>query len=656
MDNRARRSALSAAGLMLIAGCSGGGHTVGSAPPSGGSGSPSSLANGAKVTLSISLAQKQTLKGRHINSKVRPAIAGKRVPSFVSPSTYSIELSAFYGGASVFNTYVYLNQCANYSAVYSCSTNLPVGTFTIYTSLFDSNNNWLGTNLYSSPSPQTIYANGASPYGNYLYADVAGIAQYVFVAAPLNCTTTQGSGNYAAIYAVDAAGNEIVGPLANPITGYVAAVNGAGLGAVDLYEASTYGLFAADHNTIYDTSLYQLFINEAGPEGAGTLYGSTYNITAYFGSGSNGGAGFQLGSIASPASSTITVGTYIAVAMTPGSPTLNAYDIEESVPAIETCNSISLYPSLSSPSLLGSLEDSSGQYRDILIVDGQNIVMTGSGNPVIYLTGSVPQVAFPITGTYTLGSNETPINLFESPDVTGRFFVITNNSNNSGNGQADQFLATNGATVYSGSYSFQFPATNLLRIAGTGANNIYALYYTNPSGSNLLYGVDRTNGNQYPTITAFTSGSTIFELSPAGPTVDNIFFRGYNAYASTYQLCVFDAQSGFGSNHCVPAGGSNTNQGAVRYETFTGQIMSVEGTSIYGDPANVTPSSFTSATLYTGFPNAEQRFTPGEATAGFIGVYSSVSPYTTTFLQWNGSAWASEGSIQWPNAWVAPLY
>ncbi len=339
--------------------------------------------------------------------------------------------------------------------------------------------------------------------------------------------------------------------------------------------------------------------------------------------------------------------------MTPGSPIVNVYAIEENVPAIEGCNSVTLYGT-SSPSLMGAVIDSSAG-KELIVVDGQNIdIVGGNSGPVFYISGGVPQIFLPTT-TYTLGSNETPVNLFTSPDVQGRFFVITNNSNNSGNGQADQFNATNGSTVYSGTYQFQFPATNTLRIAGTGANNIYALYYTNPNGSNLLYGVDRTNGNQYTTITAFTSG-TIYELSPAGPTVDNIFFRGDDTSGPGYELCVFDAQSGFGSNHCVPAGGLNSNPAAVRYETFTGQIMSVEGVSIYGDSANVTPSSFTSATLYSGFPNQQQRFIPGEATPGFIGVYSiTASPYTTTFLQWVGSSWVSYGSIQWPNAWVVPI-
>jgi hypothetical protein len=640
--------------MMFIAGCSGGGHSVGSAPPSGGGSGPSSLTNGAKVTVSIAVAQKTPMNGRRINNKVRPQAASKRAPAFISPSTSSIAISAVYNGAGVFTTTINLSQCTDLYSIYQCSTSLPVGTYTLYTNLYDgpsANGNWLGTNLYLSPAPQTIYANGAAPYGNYLYADVAGIAQYVFIAVPNNCTTTTGSSAYAPIYAFDADANEIVGPLANPLTGYVSAGNGVGLGAVDLYESSTYGVSSADHNTIYDTSLYQLFVYEGGPEGSGVLYGATYNLPAYFGSGSNGAAGFQLGSIASPAFSQLTVGTYIAVAMTPGNPVLNAYDVQESVPAIASCNSFSVYPSLSSPALLGTTGDSSGSNRNIIIIDGNNIDMMGSGNPVFYVAGGVPQAAFTITSTYTLGSNETPINLFTSPDAVGRFFVITNNSNNSGNGQADQFLATSANTVYQGSYQFSFAATTSTRIAGEGGPGQYALYYSSGS-NNLLYGVDRTNGNAYPTITAFTSG-TVYTLQPSGAGWNYIFFRGFDASAPQYSLCEFDPTVGIGSKDCLYISSSNSNPVSIRYDNLSGDVLVVNGTAMKEYYAHVPPVSLAQTGTYT-FPAAQARFVPGEAAPGFVGVYDGTS--TTTFMQWNGSSWISEGSVQWPNAWLAPLY
>ncbi len=653
MANRARRSALSAAGLMLIAGCSGGGHSLSSGSSSGGGNGPSSLTNGAKVTLSITLAQKQTLSGRRVSNKARPAVSSKRVPSFVSPSTASVALTATYNGTSVFTTSIYLSQCTNVYVAYECATNLPVGTYTIYSNLYDSSNHWLGTNLYANPTAQTIYANGAAPsvYSNYLYVDSQAIAQYVFIAAPDNCTTTTGSSAYAPIYAFDADDNEIVGPLANPLTGYVNAGNGAGLAAVDLYEVSTYGVASADHNTVYDTSLYQLFVYESGPEGSGVLYGATYNIPASFGAGSNGAAGFQLGSIASPAFAQLAVGTYIAIAMTPGNPVLNAYDIQENVPAIISCNSISLYPSLSSPTYLGTTGDSSGSNRNIIVVDGNTIDMLGSGNPVMYLAGGVPQIAFPITSTYTLGSNETPVNLFTSPDVAGRFFVITNNSNNSGNGQADQFNATNGNTVYSGTYTFQFTATSSLRIAGAG-NGIYPLYYTNPSGSNWLYGVDRTNGNQYPALQMWSSGE-IYTLQPSGTNFNYIFFRGYDASATQYQICTFDPTIGVGSEDCLYISSANSNPVSMRFDSLSGDMLAINGTVMKYGYADVPPASFAMGGAYT-FPAAQARFVPGEATPGFVGVYDGSS--TTTFLQWNGSSWTSYGSVMWPNAWLASLY
>ena len=641
---------------MLIAGCSGGGHSVGSLPTSGsGGGSQSTLVNGAKVTVSIAVSQKTTLSGRRVSNKVRPTV-GKRAPSFVSPSTSSIALSAVYNGSSVYAETLYLSQCTNLYSVYQCSTSLPVGTYTLYASVFDASSNLLGTNIYSSPAPQTIYANGTATYGNYVYADVAGVAKYIFIGAPDNCDTG-GSSMYAEIYALDADSNVISGPLANPLVGYVNAINGAGKGAIDLYALSTYGAASADNQVIYDTSLYVPFIYETGLEGSVELYGSTYNIPADFGAGANGAAGFQAGSPSSPAYAQLTVGTYNLVAMVPGTPTLSVYSIEESVPAIVSCNSVSPYPGFSNPSLMGAVVDSSGGSRDLIVVDGQNVDVVGD-NMTFYTSGGAPQLAF-TESIYTLGSNETPVNLFTSPIVQGRFFVITNNSNNSGFGQADQMIATNGSTVYSGSYQFQFAATTSTRIAGDGGGVQYALYYSDGS-DNLIYGVDRTTGSQYPTITAFSSG-TVYTLQPSGAGYNYIFFRGYNASATHYQLCTFDpTTTGIAGVNCVNltgTGAGNSSVVSIRYDSLSADMLAVVGTDIFGGPADVMPSSFSGSNLYTTFTTSQARFTPGEATPGFIGVYETASsPYTTTFLQWNGSSWTSYGSLQWPNAWIVSLH
>ncbi|MGA3036852.1 MAG: hypothetical protein ABSE64_05145 [Vulcanimicrobiaceae bacterium] len=655
MANKARRSALSAAGLMLIAGCSGGGHSVGSAPPSGGGTGPSSLTNGAKVTLSITLAPKQALNGRRISNKARPTVSGKRVPSFVSPSTASVALSAVYNGASVFTTSIYLNQCTNLYVLYECTTNLPVGTYTLYSNLYDSHNVWLGTNMYSNPTAQTIYANGAAPsvYSNYLYVDDAGIAQYVFVAAPANCLTLNSGTTAAPIYVFDADGNEIIGPLANPLVGYTTAVNGAGLGSFDFYTVSSYGTASADHQVIYDTSMYEPFVNVGSSEGSAFLYGFTYNITALFGEGSNGAGSFQAGSPSSPAYTQLAEGTYNAIAFTPGSATANLYEVEETVPAIEQCNSATFY-GLSNPTLFGSIYDSNGTSKEMVVVDGQNVdIVGGNSNPVFSWYGGVPQLFLPVT-TYALSSTETAVNLFTSPDVQGRFFVITNNSSNSGNGQADQFLAVNGSTTYSGAYQFSFPATTSTRIAGEGGSGQYALYYSSGS-DNMLFGVDRTNGTAYPTITAFASG-TVYTIQPTGAGFNYIFFRGRNNGAGQYQLCTFDPTVGIGSAHCVTVGSTgagDSNPVSMRFDSLSHDMMIVVGPTIQGGDAQITPASFSFSALYSSFPTSYTRFTPGEATPGFVGVYDGTS--TTTFLQWNGSSWVSYGSVAWGNAWVVPI-
>jgi hypothetical protein len=633
---------------MLIAGCSGGGHAASSLPSGGGGSGTQTLVNGAKVTLSITLAQKQALNGRRISNKVRPTASGKRVPSFVSPSTASVALSAVYNGASVFTTSIYLNQCTNLYVIYQCTTNLPVGTYTIYSNLYDSNNAWLGTNLYASPAPQTIYANGAAPYGNYLYVDDAGIAQYVFVAAPDNCLTVSSGSSAAPIYLFDADGNEIIGPLANPLVGYTTAVNGAGLGSFDLYTVSSYGTASADHQVIYDTSVYQPFVNIGGPEGSVFLYGFTYNTTAFFGEGSNGAAAFQAGSVSSPAYTQLTAGTYNAIAFTPGSATANLYEVEETVPAIEQCNSATFY-GLSNPTLFGSIYDSNGTSKEMVVVDGQNVdIVGGNSNDVFSIYSGVPQLYLPVT-TYALSGTETAVNLFTSPDVQGRFFVITNNSANSGNGEADQFLAVSGSTTYSGAYQFSFPATTSTRIAGEGGSGQYALYYSSGT-NNLLYGVDRTNGSAYPTITAFTSG-TVYTVSPSGAGFNYVFFRGYNGSSTHYELCSFDPTVGF-SPDCLNIGNGNSNPVSIRYDSLSGDMLVVAGTAMKEYYADVPPVSLAQTGSYT-FPASQARFVPGEATPGFAGVYDGTS--TTTFMQWNGSSWVSYGSVAWGNAWVVPI-
>jgi hypothetical protein len=285
----------------------------------------------------------------------------------------------------------------------------------------------------------------------------------------------------------------------------------------------------------------------------------------------------------------------------------------------------------------------------MVVVDGQNVdIVGGNSNDVFSIYSGVPQLYLPVT-TYALSGTETAVNLFTSPDVQGRFFVITNNSANSGNGEADQFLAVSGSTTYSGAYQFSFPATTSTRIAGEGGSGQYALYYSSGT-NNLLYGVDRTNGSAYPTITAFTSG-TVYTVSPSGAGFNYVFFRGYNGSSTHYELCSFDPTVGF-SPDCLNIGNGNSNPVSIRYDSLSGDMLVVAGTAMKEYYADVPPVSLAQTGSYT-FPASQARFVPGEATPGFAGVYDGTS--TTTFMQWNGSSWVSYGSVAWGNAWVVPI-
>jgi len=518
--------------------------------------------------------------------------------------------------------------------------------------MYDSNNNLLSTNLYGSPPSVTIYPNG-SAYSNYLSVSTQGVAKFVFVDAPVNCVSTNeaAGGAYASIFLLDADLGDIIGPLANPLNGYMVAVNGAGLGSADLYVASTYGVYSADHSTIYDTSIYTPFVALNPVEGSVELYGQTYNMPALFGAGSEGGAGFQ----ASPAYTNITVGTYVAVALNAGS--LTAFAIEETIPGIQACNSFTTYPAMSNPTVIGSMADAGTGLPVLDVMDGQNVDILSSGSFIDESSG-YPQAYF-ILSTYAVPGSETPVNLFESNDVRGRLFLIgnsTNNPNGSGLGEIDQFNLDSGAFSLQGTYFMQdFAATQAVRIAGESGSGQYGLYYSEP-GTAFIYGVDRSGGSnvQYPVITAWSSGQ-IYAMQPSGLGYNYIFFRGYNGSSDTYQLCSVDPTVGFSPICMFPNG--DTSYASIRYDPGSGELLAVYNTRMYSFNAHVAPSSFVSsmAPAYSGFTANQSSFIPSVATPGFVGVYSSANLYTT-FLQYSSGVWSFAGLLYWPNSSIATLY
>src|SRR5581483_2441618 len=158
-------------------------------------------------------------------ANTRPS-AAKRVPSYISPSTFYVSLNALSGGTSIYSTYFPVTQCTSAYGAYQCATNLPSGTITLYTNLYDSSGYLLSTNQYSNPAPITIYPNG-SPYDNFVYVQTAGVVANLQQESPSLCFSA-GYQQSIPILFLDADGNTIVGPLANPVTPSVAAVNGAG--------------------------------------------------------------------------------------------------------------------------------------------------------------------------------------------------------------------------------------------------------------------------------------------------------------------------------------------------------------------------------------------------------------------------------------------
>ena len=148
-----RAAALS--GMMLIAGCAGGGGS-GGAPQN----VQSNAANTARAYLEIDIPSRATArKGR------APASTRRRI-SYVSPATASVNLTAMLGSTMVYQTSFAIGPplCApaTTGSGYVCPVNLPVGTYTLYGSLYDASGNVLSTNAFASPGQTTIYANGSS--------------------------------------------------------------------------------------------------------------------------------------------------------------------------------------------------------------------------------------------------------------------------------------------------------------------------------------------------------------------------------------------------------------------------------------------------------------------------------------------------------------
>src|SRR5579863_8364339 len=258
MDARKATAAVSAAGIILIAGCGGGGKMGGTSLPNGG-GSQSGLhnnvqpANSSKIALKFSLPTRTNAVWQtppsQLTYKQRRAKAftpGKKIaslrrkPQFISEGVIGGSISIFiyqgtslaltqgpftvsevYGQTDFYCAYALAAgayQCTNYSNVFA-----PLGSDTFFVAMYDSAGHLLsvtpglpGTNFVQATQP--TYAITASGYASPISVQTYGVASYLALDAPTSCIDPSGGPGVAEAFMMDAAGFEITGPLANPVT------------------------------------------------------------------------------------------------------------------------------------------------------------------------------------------------------------------------------------------------------------------------------------------------------------------------------------------------------------------------------------------------------------------------------------------------------
>ncbi|MGH7661037.1 MAG: hypothetical protein ACRENA_09025 [Vulcanimicrobiaceae bacterium] len=285
MDARKKAAAVSAAGMLLIAGCGGkGGGGVSLPATPGGTHQIAIPANSSKIAMRFS-APMRKIAGWPTPRHILPAPAGKarkmpakyarrstasavRTPKYIPPAVVggSVVISIYQNGTSAFPNQTFAVgtsltspiSCtqiySNYAYAYQCSSNppygnvyAPLGADTFYVAMYDSQNRLLaitpglaGFSGGVAATPYTVTASGGTIYA-YTYA----VASTVGIETANSCLTPTFGGWGADVEFFDAGGNPISGPLANPIT-----LTTNNLGLYGFYG----GLLAATY-TVYDTSV-----------------------------------------------------------------------------------------------------------------------------------------------------------------------------------------------------------------------------------------------------------------------------------------------------------------------------------------------------------------------------------------------------------------
>jgi hypothetical protein len=653
---------------MLVAGCSGGGHGGGSMLP----GTPLAtstaiaMANAARVTLSINIPPRQTQSFRR-GQKFVPA-GTTRKPSYVSPSTYYVSLNAVSGGTSIYSTYFTVAQCAPYGSVYECTTNLPYGTFTLYTNLYDQSGYLLSTNLYSNPAPVTVYPNG-SPYDNYLYVQTAGVIRNLQTGSPSDCFAA-GHTQAIPLYVLDADGNTIVGPVANPITPTFTAVNGAGLGAINIYAIYNASPVSINNVTITDTSLYASpYIFVSGSEGAINVAATFQNIPVY----TNGTEG---PSTYTPSAGYAAVGTYVAWGIQNG-PLYGIYTIaiEQTLNQAVTCTG-GVNGTFNTLTYIGTIKDPTSGNPYLVVSDNNNnvdvfdaYVTADYTRAYDYFASGFGSYGNPgphsdLYQTFTFTTSLPLTNFFTSANTTGKINVLSSNGITSA---VDYVLTSSGIGTSDSRYALQIPVTSSTRLAGTSTS----LYY-NDVGTPYIYAYDTSTLAYFPVIdmSAYAITGQVYSIAPTGSGSNTVMVRGASS-GGNFFVCAFSAAGFSGSVYCGSSVTStDTSPVSMQYDPGTGDlIFATGGTTVFGPYVHgVAPSLFTGtflgSAIYAALSHSANRVLPGlEGVPGVAGLYGGPQASgpcagggEITWLRWNGSSWVYLAELCWPNHYITLTY
>ena len=691
---RERTAALSAVGLMLIAGCSGG-RSVGSTPAlpgaGGGQGASTSAPHNATLQIMIPPVQQGPQSTQHRTSGVRStsgtryANNARRHPTWISPfSAYGTLTAVPTNGGPKFSTSIAFSTCtvgvnyATYESYYNCGVSVPYGSNVFFLSIYDAYNNLLSTNQYANPAAQTVNPNG-SPSTNTIAIYEQGVVTNINQESPVTCFST---GYAQAVYLTfnDADGTPIFGPLANPITPTFTAYNGAGLGAIAPYAvylggAYPYSTFGVNNQTLYDTSMYFPYLWVSGQEGAVNVSATVQNLPVY----NNGAYTYT------PSNKTLfATGTYTAWGIGPGNYEIYPIAVQPSTNQAIVCDAAN--GTFSPYTYIGAIVDPmyntpylvvSDNNSNVFVIDAL-VTTNAQGHSFPYFNPYGGGLQFVLeTPTAVLGSalNNSFIDFFTSSVVPGRFDILSARTSPGTIDLVDlshlYTLTTNFGTY---STTTAVALNGNTRVAGSHVSGY--VYYDQPGSPYLFASYVQPGSSVGAGSLNFASTSAItgqiYTIAPSGPTGTYIFARGASSTGQFY-ICEFDSNPAIGTaTYCHTTSSYNANPSSMTFDPGSGALMFSGGytgstSSVYALAANQAPSTFSanpfgSAPFFT-LQSATYRFTPTVATPGIVGLWGgnqTTGPCAgngeVTWLTYSSGAFHYLASLCWPNHYITITY